>query len=167
MHDSQHLLIVDLVVALHIRESLRHEGDWLVHAICLHLGEYHSSCKVGGIAFEAEATGLGREGEDEGGGDGLLQGIEHLLLRWTPDPPLGLASECIEGAGDIGEVTDKLPIEVHKAKEGLDLLDLHWGWPLCNSTDLHQIHSNMVFQDDQSKVFDLLLLKLAFLCLEK
>src|SRR5260221_13706856 len=57
--------------------------------------------------------------------------------------------------------------EVHKAKEGLDLLDLHWGQPLCNSVDLHQIHSNMVFQDDQSEVFNLLLLELAFLWLEK
>src|SRR5258708_3237331 len=62
---------------------------------------------------------------------------------------------------------DKLPIEVHKAKEGLDLLDLNWGWPLCNSADLCRIHSDMVFQDDQSKVFDLLLLELAFLWLEK
>src|SRR5260370_12795091 len=62
---------------------------------------------------------------------------------------------------------DKLLIEVHKAKEGLDLLDLHWGWPLHNSADLCQIHSDMVFQDDQSEVFDLLLLKLAFLWLEK
>src|SRR5260221_62382 len=62
---------------------------------------------------------------------------------------------------------DKLLIEVHKAKEGLDLLDLHWGQPLCNSADLCWIHSNMVFQDDQSEVFDLLLLELAFLWLEK
>src|SRR5260221_3029772 len=85
----------------------------------------------------------------------------------NPDPPLGLVSECVEGAGNIGEVADKLLIEVHKAKEGLDLLDLHWGWPLHNSTDLHWIHSDMVFQDDQSEVFDLLLVKLAFLWLEK
>ena len=62
---------------------------------------------------------------------------------------------------------DKLLVEVHKAKEGLDLLDLCWGQPLCNSVDLCQIHSNVVFQDDQSKVFDLLLLELAFLWLEK
>src|SRR5258707_5641564 len=62
---------------------------------------------------------------------------------------------------------DKLPIEVHKAKEGLDLLDLCWGRPLHNSADLCWIHSNMVFQDDQSEVFDLPLLKLAFLWLEK
>src|SRR5258708_23189767 len=70
-------------------------------------------------------------------------------------------------AGNIGEVADKLLIEVHKAKEGLDLLDLHWGQPFHDSLDLCQIHSHMVFRDDQSKVFDLLLLKLAFLWLEK
>src|SRR5258705_12687739 len=62
---------------------------------------------------------------------------------------------------------DKLPIEVHKGKEGLDLLDLCWGQPLHNSVDLCRIHGNMVFQDDQSEVFNLLLLKLAFLWLEK
>ncbi len=48
---------------------------------------------------------------------------------------------------------DELPIEVHKAKEGLDLLYL------C------QIHGNMVLQDDQSKVLNLLLLELTFLWL--
>ncbi len=62
---------------------------------------------------------------------------------------------------------DKLSIEVHKAKEGLDLLDLHWGWPLCDPVDFCQIHGNMVFQDDQSKVLNLPLLKLTFLWLEK
>src|SRR5258708_339375 len=62
---------------------------------------------------------------------------------------------------------DKLPIEVHKAKEGLDLLDLHWGQPLHNSVDICWIDSDMVFRDDQSEVFDLLLLELAFLWLEK
>src|SRR5258708_34908599 len=85
----------------------------------------------------------------------------------STDPLLGLVSECVEGAGNIREVMDKLLIEVHKAKEGLDLLDLHWGWPFCNSMDLCQIHSDMVFQDDQSEVFNLLLLKLAFLWLDE
>ena len=51
-----------------------------MHAICLHLGEYHSGHKVGGITFKVEVTGLGREGEDRGRGDSLLQGIECLLL---------------------------------------------------------------------------------------
>ncbi len=62
---------------------------------------------------------------------------------------------------------DELPIEVHKAKEGLDLLYLCQGRPFCDSTDLHQIHGNVVFQDDQSEVLNLLLLKLTFLWLEE
>ncbi len=65
---------------LHIREPLQHEGDWLVCAICLHLGKDCSSCKVGGIAFEAEVARLRWEGEDGGGGDGLLQGVKSLLF---------------------------------------------------------------------------------------
>ncbi|SRR5258708_10598720 len=73
----------------------------------------------------------------------------------------------ITGTGNIGEVTDELPIEVHKAKEGLDLLYLCQGRPFHDSADLHQIHGDVVFQDDQSKVLNLLLLKLAFLWLEK
>jgi len=158
---------VDLVVALYIGEPLQLEGDWLVCTICLHLGKDCSSCKVGGITFEVEATRLRWEGEDRGRGDSLPQGVESLLLGWAPGPSLGFVGECIEGVSDIGEVTDKLLIEVHKAKEGLDLLDLYWGWPLHDPMDFHQIHGNMVFRDDQSKVLNLPLLKLTFLWLEK
>src|SRR5258707_15598858 len=52
----------------------------------------------------------------------------------------------ITGTGNIGEVTDELPIEVHKAKEGLDLLYLCQGRPFHDSTDLHWIHGNVVFE---------------------
>src|SRR5258707_2786035 len=51
----------------------------------------------------------------------------------------------ITGTGNIGEVTDELPIEVHKAKEGLDFLYLCQGRPFHDSTDLHQIHGDVVF----------------------
>src|SRR5258708_2330555 len=64
-------------------------------------------------------------------------------------------------------VVDQLPIEVHKAKEGLDLLYLHWSRPFHDSMDLCWIHGDVVFQDDQSKVLNLLSLKLAFLWLEE
>ncbi len=67
-------------------------------------------------------TRLGWEGEDWGRGDSPFQGIESLLFGQAPDPSLGFVGEGIEGAGDIREVMDELPIEVHKAKEGLDLL---------------------------------------------
>src|SRR5260221_12793003 len=84
---------MDLVVMLHIREPLQHEGDWLVHAICLCLGKDCSGCEVGGIAFKAEATGLRWEGEDGGRGDSLLQGVRahlrpgtcYILVLWSSD----------------------------------------------------------------------------------
>src|SRR5258708_14851925 len=103
----------------------------------------------------AEVTGLGWEGEDWGRGDSSFQGIKSRLFSQAPEPSLGFVGEGIEGAGDIGEVADELPIEVHKAKEGLDLLCLCQGRPFHDSADLHQIHGNMVFQDDQSKVLNL------------
>jgi len=80
-----------------------------------------------------------------GGGDSPFQGVESLLFGQAPDPSLGFAGEGIEWAGDIGEVMDELPVEVHKAKEGLDLLYLHWGRPFHDSVDLRRIHGNMVF----------------------
>ncbi len=83
--------------------------------------------------------------EDWGGGDSPFQGVEGLLFGQAPDPSLGFVGEGIEGAGNIREVTDELPIEVHKAKEGLDLLYLCQGRPFCDSADLHQIHSDVVF----------------------
>src|SRR5258705_4681525 len=62
---------------------------------------------------------------------------------------------------------DELPIEVYKAKEGLDLLYLCQGRPFCDSADLCWVHGDMVLRDDQSEVLNLLLLKLTFLWLEK
>ena len=69
--------------------------------------------------------------------------------------------------GNIREVADKLLIEVHKAKEGLDLLCLCQGRPFHDSVDLCWIHGDMVFRDDQSEVLNFLLLKLTFLWIEK
>ena len=54
--------------------------------------------------------------------------------------------EGIERVDDVGEAADELPIEVYKAKEGLDLLYLCQGRPFHDSTDLHWIHGNVVFE---------------------
>ncbi len=90
-------------------------------------------------------TRLGWEGEGWGRGASLFQGVKSLLFGQAPDPLLGFAGEGIEGAGNIGEVADELPIEVHKTKEGLDLLYLCWSRPVHDSADLCRIHGNVVF----------------------
>src|SRR5258708_2823269 len=89
MHDSHHLLVMDLVVVLYVRESLRHEGNWPVCAICLHLGEYCSSHKVGGITFKVEAAVLRWEGEDRGRGDSSFSGHRRPPAQLSPRPTAG------------------------------------------------------------------------------
>ena len=59
----------------------------------------------------------------------------------------------MEGAGNLREVAD---VEVHKPYEGLDVLYLHWLWPVCDSLDLNRVHHYMVFGDNKPEVIHLL-----------
>src|SRR5258707_11275462 len=46
----------------------------------------------------------------------------------------------MEGAGNLGEVADESPVEVHEPYEGLDILDLCWLQPVCDSLDFNRVH---------------------------
>ena len=52
--------------------------------------------------------------------------------------------ECMEGAGNLGEVADESSVEVHKPYKGLDVLYLCWLQPVCDSLDLNRVHCYMV-----------------------
>ena len=54
-------------------------------------------------------------------------------------------------------------IEVNEAYESLDVSLVLQGGPITDSGDLNRVHCNFVLCNDQSKVFDLLLLELIFL----
>ncbi len=69
----------------------------------------------------------------------------------------------MEGVGNLGEVADESLVEVHEPYEGLDVLDLRWLWPVCDSLDLNGVHHYMVLRDNKPKVVHLLMFKLAFL----
>src|SRR5260221_8557737 len=69
----------------------------------------------------------------------------------------------MEGAGNLREVADESLVEVHEPYEGLDILDLCWLWPVCDSLDLNRVHRYMVLRDNKPKVVHLSTFKLAFL----
>src|SRR5258708_6292874 len=69
----------------------------------------------------------------------------------------------MEGAGNLREVMDESPVEVHEPYEGLDILGLHWLWPVCDSLDLNRVHHYMVLRDNKPKVVHLSMFELAFL----
>ncbi len=108
-------------------------------------------------------TGLRRESKCGGRGDSTFQHIKGLLFSCTPQPVSQLLGECVEGAGNLGEVVDESLVEVHEPYEGLDILDLHWSQPVCDSLDLNGVHCYMVLRDNKPKVVHLSMFKLALL----
>ena len=73
----------------------------------------------------------------------------------------------MEGVGDLGEVTDESLVEVHEPYEGLDILDLCWLQPVCDSLDFNRVYRYMVLRDNKPKVVHLLTFELAFLWSEE
>ena len=73
----------------------------------------------------------------------------------------------MEGAGNLREVADESSVEVHKPYEGLDILDIRWLRPVCDSLDFNRVHHHMVLRDNEPKVVHLSTFELAFLWLEE
>src|SRR5258705_11475904 len=71
------------------------------------------------------------------------------------------------GVGNLREVVDESPVEVHKPYEGLDILDLHWLRPVCDSLDFNRVHHYMVLRDNKPKVVHLSTFEIAFLWSEE
>src|SRR4029077_680140 len=60
----------------------------------------------------------------------------------------------VPGHDSLGEIFDEPVVEVDEPQEGLYLFDLGWGWPVQNSADLHGVHRDAPFGDDELEVFD-------------
>src|SRR5258708_34290009 len=103
---------MDLVVLFCIREAFCHKAYQVEQPIFLLLQQDGSCGKVGCITLQVEEAGPRGEGECGGRGDGVLQRIEGLLLSCTPQPPLRLPSEHVEGPSNFGEILDEPLVEV-------------------------------------------------------
>ena len=58
-------------------------------------------------------------------------------------------------------------VEVNKAYKGLYISPVLQSRPLADSSDFNWVHRNLVFRDNQSEVFDLLLMELTLLWVEE
>jgi len=75
--------------------------------------------------------------------------------------------EVEEGSGYDREISDKAMVEVDEAYESLHVSPVFRGGPITDSGDFNWVHCNLVFQDDQSKVFDLLPMELTLFWAEE
>jgi len=75
--------------------------------------------------------------------------------------------EVEEGSGYGREISNKVMVEVDEAYESLLVSLVLWGGPIVDSSDFNWVHRNLVFQNDQSEVFNLLLMELTLLWAEE
>ena len=62
---------------------------------------------------------------------------------------------------------DKATVEVDEVYESLHVSPVLQSRPIVDSGDFNWVHCNLVFQDDQSEVFDFLLMELTLLRAEE
>ena len=81
----------------------------------------HQDCTSGkkrGICHERKGARDIRDAEDWGGQENSAQGVESLLLGFSPRPRVVFASEEDNGCDDVGVVRNELAVKVCRAKEG-------------------------------------------------
>jgi len=71
-------------------------------------------------------------------------------------------SEVDEGTGDVGVIWNESTVEVAEAKEGANIFDFCWDWPLGNAIKLDRVHSELARFNDHSEVFYLVCGEFAF-----
>jgi len=73
--------------------------------------------------------------EDQSLSKSLLEGAECGVGLGIPVPRHVFVGEASEGYNDVGVVENEMLVEVGKAEEGLNLLEILQSWPLENSID--------------------------------
>jgi len=77
------------------------------------------------------------------------------------------ASEVEERSSYDQEVLDEATVEVNETYESLHISPVLWDRPLMDFGNFDRVYHNLVLRDDQSKLFNLLLVELTFLQTEE
>ena len=88
-------------------------------------------------------------GQDWCSGEGILQQCESGVALIGEVPSSTFMSEMGEWNGDFGVFQNKMPIEIGKAQEGLDVFNLFLGFgPILNDLDFVRGHSGAALRED-------------------
>ncbi|KIM65174.1 hypothetical protein SCLCIDRAFT_113551, partial [Scleroderma citrinum Foug A] len=148
LENSEELLVMRVIVQLGHGECARIEGDWPNLAIGTSDGQdtgligCHSHDRS--ISFDGDRGTRLIVSKDGSSCEGLLQPIEGTLTVLREVPRGIFLSKPIEY---------EAMVEVHEAKEGLDVLHLMWFGPIANSGDIVLRHCQTVGGEEVSEVF--------------
>jgi hypothetical protein len=67
----------------------------------------------------------------------------------------------MQGSRDSCKILDELPVEVGKANECANIVEVLWLSPGLHRSNLSQVHTDLPFQDDHAEILDFSLLEIA------
>jgi len=135
LEDGQEFLVMGIVIPLGVCEDMGVETYRMDLAI---RGKgRNNTCKgiVQGVSLNKEWSIRGPMRENQSLGKSLLKGAECGVSLGIPVPRYVFAGEASKRYNNVRIVGNEMSIEVGKAKEGLNLLEVLWSWPLENSVN--------------------------------
>ena len=84
-------------------------------------------------------------------------------MLWSPLELGILPSESSKWDYCVGEIDNKMSVEICKSEKGLDLFQVRRDWPIANSFRFHNVHRNACGRDHESEEFDRMSMKERFL----
>ena len=84
-------------------------------------------------------------------------------MLWSPLELGILPSESSKGDYHVGEIDNKMLVEICKSEKGLDLFQVQRDGPITNSSCFRNVHRNACGGDHESEEFDRMSMKEGFL----
>src|SRR5579859_2577265 len=162
LDDSQHLLIVDLVVLLWQLELATMECDRVEYSVIgIALRNDSAEGIVGGVCFEYGGECGIKMAEDWSGGEGRPILFECGLGSVVPVEFATLLQKRCHWRGEFTEVLNEAAVEVGKTQKDSDVVHRFGHRPCSDRADLSRIHLHPVRPDDVPQESHFLLMKLA------
>ena len=164
--NGEKFFVVYIPVSLSGIESLGKESNGVELAFLIPLLKDGADSVGGGIAINRELVFKLGLSQDWGGTHHIHKGVE---CRFMFIVPIKLPSfhavghQCVERCGQHAESADIHAIEIQEAEECSNFLQSRRAFPVLHTLDFDQVHSDRVFLDNNTKVFDFSLFELALL----
>src|SRR5882724_4353649 len=121
---------MDIVIEFRGRKCPGMECNRVQIAIGSCNGKDSGECIVRGISLDCNLSVRDPMGKDRSCGESLFECFKSRMALIGEMPWGTLAGKTHERDCDFGISIDETTVEIGKAEEGLDVLDLSWYWPI-------------------------------------
>src|SRR5882724_5493920 len=130
-------------------------------------GKDSGKCIVRGISLDCDLSVRDPMGKDWSCSESLFKCFKGRMALIREMPGGTLAGKTHEQNCDFGISVNEMTVEIGKAKEGLNVLDFLWNWPILDDLDLVRGHGEAFRRQHVSEVFAGSDMEFTFVCMGK